>query len=127
MNEEQAGRVRRICLAFPEATEQEAWGEPTFRVRKKIFAMYAGAGNHHGRGEAALWCKAPLGVQEILIRAEPGTYFSPPYVGVRGWVGIRLRAVGDAELREHVVQSYAMVAPARLRALLDRPPPAPTP
>src|SRR5687768_10483320 len=49
-------RVRRACLALPEATEQEAWGEPTFRVRKKVFAMHAAAGNHHGAGHESLWC-----------------------------------------------------------------------
>ncbi len=111
-------RVRRICLALPEATEQEAWGEPTFRVRKKIFAMYASAANHHGRGEHALWCKASLGVQEILIRSDPDTYFSPPYLGVKGWIGVRLGAVGDAEIREHVVESYCLIAPKKLQALV---------
>jgi hypothetical protein len=46
-------RARRICLALPESTEQEAWGEPTFRVKKKIFAMFAN--NHHqGRPRGAL-------------------------------------------------------------------------
>ena len=111
-------RVRRICLALPEATEQEAWGEPTFRVRKKIFAMYASAANHHGHGEPALWCKASLGVQEILVRSDPDTYFSPPYVGVKGWIGIRLGSIGDSELREHVVESYCLIAPKKLQALV---------
>lgn len=111
-------RVRRISLALPEAAEQEAWGEPTFRVRKKIFAMYAAAKNHHGAGEDAVWCKAPLGVQELLIRSHPGTYFSPPYVGGNGWIGIRLGAIGDAELAEHIVQSYLMIAPKKLQALV---------
>ena len=119
MSGDPLSRVRRICLALPDATEQEAWGEPTFRVRKKIFAMYASAANHHGRGEHALWCKAALGVQEILIRTDPQTYFSPPYVGVSGWIGIRLGSIGDAELREHVVESYCLVAPKKLQALVD--------
>lgn len=118
MTEAPLSRVRRICLALPEAAEQEAWGEPTFRVRKKIFAMYAGAANHHGRGGDALWCKAALGVQEILVRTDPDTYFSPPYVGVKGWIGIRLGSVGDAELLEHVVESYCLTAPKKLQAEL---------
>ena len=109
-------RVRRICLALPEAHEQEAWGEPTFRVRKKIFAMLAGAGNHHGAGREALWVKAPVGVQEMLVRSEPDTYFVPPYVGVKGWIGIVLDRIDDAELREQVVQSYCMIAPKKLAA-----------
>jgi hypothetical protein len=109
-------RVRRICMALPEAAEQEAWGEPTFRIRKKIFAMYAAAGNHHGDGQNAVWLKAPIGVQEMLVRSAPETYFVPPYVGVKGWIGVDLDSVGDDELREQVVQSYCMIAPKKLAA-----------
>ncbi len=109
-------RLRRVCLALPEATEQEAWGEPTFRIRKKIFAMYAAANNHHGGGQNAVWLKAPLGVQEVLVRSDPDTYFVPPYVGVKGWIGVALHAVGDDALREHVVESYCMIAPRKLAA-----------
>lgn len=117
MSNDPLERLRRICLALPEATEQEAWGEPTFRVRKKIFAMYAGAGNHHGGGRAAVWLKAPLGVQEILVRSDPDTYFAPPYVGVNGWVGIVLHRVSDDDLRDHVLESYCLIAPKKLVAL----------
>ena len=112
-------RVRRACLDLPEATEQEAWGEPTFRVRKKIFAMYAGADNHHGGGRDCLWCAAPLGVQEILVSSDPEKFFVPPYVGPKGWLGIRLDAVEDNELRSLVVQSYCMIAPKKLQALVE--------
>jgi hypothetical protein len=111
-------RVRRACLSLPEATEQEAWGEATWRVRKKVFAMFAGAGNHHGAGHDSLWCAAPLGVQEILVHQEPDKFFVPPYVGTKGWFGIRLDAVDDDELRSLVVQSYCMVAPKKLQALV---------
>lgn len=125
MPENAIDRIRRICLALPEAHEQEAWGEPTFRVRRKIFAMYASADNHHGGGTSSLWCNAPLGVQQMLMNAEPAVYFSPPYVGVKGWIGIRLEPVDDEELSELVVQSYCMVAPKRLQALLGEEPPRP--
>jgi hypothetical protein len=115
---DQTERVRRICLSLPEATEQEAWGEPMFRVRKKIFAMYAAASNHHGQGRDGIWCKAPLGIQEVLVRSDPETYFVPPYVGVKGWIGIRLDAVTDDDIRSHVVESYCMLAPKKLQALV---------
>jgi hypothetical protein len=110
--------VRRVCLALPEAHEQLAWGEPTFRVRKRLFAMY-GAADRHGRtrGCDVVWLGAPLGVQELLVRADPDRYFVPPYVGVKGWVGVELGRVTEAELRELVVQSYCLVAPKRLVAL----------
>lgn len=119
MNDEMLDRARRICLALPEAAEQEAWGEPTFRVRKKIFAMFAAANNHHGGGRDALWLKAPIGVQEMLVRSAPECYFVPPYVGVKGWIGIVLDEIEDAELREQVVQSYCLIAPKKLAALAD--------
>jgi predicted DNA-binding protein (MmcQ/YjbR family) len=109
-------RLRQICLALPESTEVEAWGEPTFRVAKKLFAMYASAGNHHGAGRAAVWLKAAPGEQDLLIRRDAARFFVPPYVGVRGWVGVRLDAGVDwAELAEMVADSYRLVAPKRFR------------
>jgi len=104
-------RVRRLCLALPDAHEVEAWGEPTFRIRNKLFAMYAAAGNHHGGGRPAVWCKAGPGNQELMIRADPDRYFSPPYVGPSGWVGIYLdRGVDWSEVKEVIADSYALVA-----------------
>ncbi|HET7459040.1 MAG TPA: MmcQ/YjbR family DNA-binding protein, partial [Gemmatimonadaceae bacterium] len=79
-------RLRRICLALPEAHEVEAWGEPTFRVRNKIFAVYATAETHHGAGRASVWVKAKGGNQDLLVRADPARYFAPPYVGPKGWI-----------------------------------------
>lgn len=76
-------RVRAVCLALPEAEEVEAWGEPTFRVRNKIFVMYAAANNHHGAGHHAIWCKATPTNQQLMIAADPERYFSPPYVAPR--------------------------------------------
>ena len=117
MSETQIDRVRRLSLELPEATEQEAWAEPTFRVRKRIFVMYAG--NHHNDGRVAVRLKAPIGVQEMLVRDDPETYFVPPYVGVKGWIGVILDHVGDDALREHIVESYCMVAPKKLQALVS--------
>ena len=118
MSTDQLSRARRICLALPEAEEKEAWGEPTFRVRKKIFAMFAN--NHHKDGRVALWCNAPLGVQEILVRDAPEKYFVPPYVGVKGWIGLVLDQLDDAEIEEQVIQSYCMIAPKKLAALVGQ-------
>jgi hypothetical protein len=113
-------RLRRICLALPEAHEVEAWGEPTFRVRNKLFAMYAAPNNHHGAGRAAVWCKAAPGNQALMVRAEPDRYFVPPYVGPSGWVGVWLDRNPDwAEVMELMRDSYRLVAPRRLAALLQ--------
>ena len=112
-------RVRRICLALPDTFEQLAWGEPTFRVKKRIFAMFARADTHHGRGKDSLWLNAPLGVQEMLVRADAVKFFVPPYAGVNGWIGVVLAEVDDAELRSLVVQSYCMIAPKKLQAVVQ--------
>ncbi|HEY7613740.1 MAG TPA: MmcQ/YjbR family DNA-binding protein [Gemmatimonadales bacterium] len=112
-------RLRRVCLAFPEAHEVEAWGEPTFRVRNKLFAMYAAPSNHHGGGRPAVWCKAAPGNQALMVRAEPERYFVPPYVGPSGWVGIWLDRNPDwSEVKELMSDSYRLVAPKRLAALV---------
>ncbi|MGH7527931.1 MAG: MmcQ/YjbR family DNA-binding protein [Gemmatimonadales bacterium] len=114
-------RLRKLCLALPEAHEVEAWGEPTFRVRNKLFAMYADAHTHHGAGRPAVWCKAAPGNQALMVRAAPDRFFVPPYVGPSGWVGVRLDGAVDwAELAELLRDAYGLVAPKRLRTLLDR-------
>ena len=113
-------RLRKLCLALPESHEVEAWGEPTFRVRNKLFAMYADADNHHSGGRAAVWCKAGPGNQALMVKADPGRFFVPPYVGPSGWIGIWLDGAVDwAELDDLVRDSYRLVAPKRLKALLE--------
>ena len=108
-------RLRKLCLALPEAHEVEAWGEPTFRVRNKLFAMYASAGNHHGAGRPAVWCKAAPGNQDIMVRTAPDRFFVPPYVGPSGWVGIWLdKKVDWKELGQLLQDGYRLVAPKRL-------------
>lgn len=105
---------------MPEAHEVEAWGEPTFRVRNKIFAMYASADNHHGGGRPAVWLKAAPGQQAQMIKAMPQTYFKPPYVGASGWVGIWLDGDPDWEsIAEFLSDSYRLIAPKRLVSQLD--------
>src|SRR5918994_3782350 len=108
-------RLRKICLAFPAAHEVEAWGDPTFRVRNKLFAMFASANTHHGQGRPAVWCKAGPGNQEIMVRGAPGRFFVPPYVGPSGWIGIWLDGEVDwQELADLLRDSYDLVAPKRL-------------
>jgi hypothetical protein len=113
-------RLRKLCLALPEAHEVEAWGEPTFRVRNKLFAMYASADSHHGDGRPAVWCKAAPTNQALMVSAAPKRFFVPPYVGPSGWVGVWLdREVDWAELGDLVRDAYGLVAPKRLRASLE--------
>ena len=111
--------VRKICLALPETTERLSHGSPTWFVRdKKTFVTYVD--NHHGDGRLALWCHAPAGVQQALVEEEPDRFFVPPYVGVRGWIGVRLdRGVDWDEIAEIAEDAYRMVAPKKLLAELD--------
>src|SRR5689334_22548888 len=103
-------RLRAICLVLPEAVERETWQVPTFRVREKIFAMSVGRD-----GRPAIWCKAPPGSQAILVGADPGRFFVPPYVGPKGWVGMHLdRRVSWREVTGLVRRSYCLTAPKRL-------------
>ena len=113
-------RLRKVCLALPEAHEVEAWGEPTFRVRNKLFAMYASAANHHGHGRPSVWCKAAPGNQALMVRAAPDRFFVPPYVGPSGWVGVWLDRGADwVELADLLRDAYLLVAPKRLASLAD--------
>lgn len=107
-------RVRRICAAMPETTEKLSHGEPTFFVRKKVFAMFAN--NHHNDGHIAVWIPAPPGLSATLIETSPDTFFKPPYVGVRGWVGIELDQISDEDLASHIRDAWRLVAPERLKA-----------
>ena len=113
-------RLRALCLALPEAHEVEAWGEPTFRVRSKLFAMYASPDTHHGNGRPAVWCKATPINQGLMVRAAPERFFVPPYVGPSGWVGVYLDGALDwEELAGLLRDAYCLVAPRRLTRLLD--------
>jgi hypothetical protein len=120
MSSSALARLRRICLDLPEAHEVEAWGEPTFRVRNKMFATYADAANHHGNGRVAVWCKAAPGNQALMVQAEPERFFVPPYVGPSGWVGVHLdRRVKWRAVAALLHDAYRLVAPKRLAARLD--------
>lgn len=108
-------KLRSICLQFPEAYEQETWNAPTFRVREKIFVK---AGSD-GTSDVA-WCKALPGVQEMLVTADPAHYFVPPYLGGRGWIGIRLQDHVDwDDVMDLVEESYRLVAPKMLAGQID--------
>ena len=113
-------RLRKLSLALPEAHEVEAWGAPTFRVRNKLFAMYASPDTHHGGGRPAVWCKAAPGNQALMVQVAPGKFFVPPYVGPSGWVGIWLdRGVSWPEVAGLLQDAYRMTAPRRLLAVLE--------
>ena len=109
-------RLRRLCLALPEATERLSHGEPTWFVRK-VFVMYA---DHHHDDVLAFWCAAPPGAQQALVTERPDRFFRPPYVGHRGWLGVRFdRDLDWDEIDRIATDAYRQVAPRTLLAQLE--------
>jgi hypothetical protein len=117
MNGEVLDRIRTICAGLPETSERLSHGHPSFFIReKRSFAMVLD--DHHGDGRFAIWCAAAPGTQELLIDADPEKFFRPPYVGHRGWIGVRLdRGLDWDEIAGILEDAYAEVAPP---ALLER-------
>ena len=103
-------------MALPETMEKLSHGEPTFFVRKKVFAMFSN--NHHNDGHIAVTLPAAIGIQAMLIEASPEKFYRPPYVGVRGWIGVELDRVSDEELAFHVHEAWRLIAPEKLHDLV---------
>jgi predicted DNA-binding protein (MmcQ/YjbR family) len=107
-------RLRAICLALPLASEKAMKRGPTYRIEERIFAM-----DRPVDGRPSVWCKAPPGSQAVLIGADSDRFFAPPYVGPKGWIGVRLDAQADwSEVEALLRRSYRLVAPRRLAAVL---------
>ncbi len=109
------GRIRKLCLTLPETSERPSHGAPTFFVReqKSFLTVWH---NHHGDGRFALICAAPEGLQAMLVEADPERFFVPPYVGHRGWLGLRLDREFDwDEIAGIVEDAYLEVAPSGKR------------
>jgi hypothetical protein len=106
-------RIRALCLELPGTSEKLSHGMPTFFAGKKVFVNWVD--NHHHDGNVGIWCAAPAGVQEALIDEEPERFFRPPYVGVRGWLGVRLvKDVDWDETANIIADAYRCVATPKL-------------
>lgn len=102
-------RLRKICLALPEAAEGISVHHPSFKVRGKTFVMFA-----DGDGRSAAWIKSTLEAQTELL-AEAGRFFKPPYLGPKGWLGVYLDHSPDwTEIAELVNDGWRLAAPKRL-------------
>lgn len=110
-------RLRAICLALPDAVEKVAWGEPTWRAGRLFAQMDT---HHHGADHVAVWLPAQPGVQEALVEEDPVRFFRPPYVGHKGWVGVRIDGKPDWRIVAGLVaDAYRLVAPPALLKRLD--------
>ncbi len=123
-------RVARICLALPEVVRVDHGSHATFTVRKKVFAYFLN--DHHGDGIVSVCTRAFPGENKQLIEAHPKRFYSPAYIGPRGWVGLRLgplkpkeglhgapSKVDWDEVRDLVTASYLQVAPKKLAAAIS--------
>lgn len=110
--------MRAICLALPEAAERLSHGAPAFFAGKQFVQLWPRG--HHDLEFPQLWCAAEPGAQQSLVDADPTRFFRPPYVGGRGWVGVRLDGRVDWGAVEALCEeAYRAVAPARLIRLLE--------
>lgn len=113
-------RVRAVCFDFGGVEEKRSHGAPFFHVRGRGFAIFAG--DHRG-SHAAVWCRASMEEQQRLVRSDGERYFVPPYVGVKGWVGVRLRDEDDfAALAVLVEESWLGVVPRSLQGAAPQAP-----
>jgi hypothetical protein len=108
------GRLAKICLALPEATQCDSGSHASFLVQKRVFAYFMN--NHHNDGIVSIACKTLPGDNELLVAAQPERFYLPAYIGPRGWVALRLDRgkIDWDEVRELVTGSYRMIAPKRL-------------
>ena len=112
--------VRAICVAFPDVTERLSHGAPTWFVRDRTTFATLWADGHHEHEFPHLTLAAPPGAQTELMAIDEQRFFRPPYVGHRGWIGVRLDGVVDwAEIAELCEDAYRTIAPPALVRLLD--------
>lgn len=111
-------RLRAICLDLPGVEERSSHGQPAWFVKKQFACL---TDHHHGDDWVGMWAAAPPGAQASYVERDPETFFSPPYVGGRGWIGMKLDRDPDwDEVAEVIEDAWRCVAPARLLAELDR-------
>jgi predicted DNA-binding protein (MmcQ/YjbR family) len=106
--------IRSICLSLPGSEERASHGSPGFFAGRQFVMLWPDG--HHDHGFPHMWCAAPPGAQEELTTAEPERFFRPPYVGHRGWIGVRLDGDVDwDEVASICAEAHRLIAPARFR------------
>lgn len=106
-HEDHLRRVRRICESLPGSVEKISHGAPTFFLPKGVFAIFVN--NHHADGRIAVWLPAAPGLQIELVQTSPDVFFKPPYVGVKGWIGIQVDRISDGELASYIREAWRLI------------------
>src|SRR5580700_1181472 len=81
-------RVNDVCLALPGTECKLSHGSPSYFVGGKMFLSFVD--DHHNDGRLAVWLKSTLPEQKRLVAEDGERFYVPPYVGVKGWLGVRL-------------------------------------
>jgi len=106
-------KIRSICLSLPESREVQAWGHPTFRAGKKMFAAF---GDEYG--QLALGLKVGFERQEELL--GDSRFFPTPYAAHQGWVSLRVdNKTNWDEVKSLLCEAYRQVALKRMLEALD--------
>src|SRR5690349_16344019 len=107
--------VCEICERFPESVLKPMGGHeaPAFRVRDKMFVKV-------NEDLSGFICKAPPGAREVLVASEPERFYVPSYMGHTTWIGVRFVDVDRNELAAIIEDSYRLIAPKKLVAMLEQ-------
>jgi hypothetical protein len=109
-------RLAAMAEALPDVTSKISHGELTWFVGPGAKPrQFANTWDHHHDERNAVVMAAPPGAQEQLIADDPETFFRPPYVGGRGWIGIYLDtpAVDWDRVELHLRDAHAVIAAPR--------------
>jgi len=102
-NNQTIAKLRKVCLALPNATETEAWGHPTFRIRNKIFCVYGGYDDQPN-------ITLKVGKPALGIFLEDARYWKASHIGNQGWISMNAKNLDWEELTELIRGSYDLIA-----------------
>ena len=110
-------QLREVCLAFPETCEVEAWGRPTFRAGKKLFAVFSGTDDRPWGSSST---RSPMSGRRLL---QDRRFYVPAYFGPGGWLALDFddapTRVDWGEVAELMESSYRQVALKRMLEALE--------
>jgi len=105
--------VRELALGLPRTYEALVRDRVKFRVGRIVYLAFS-------RDESVMGFAFPKDEREALVRSEPEKFLMPSRSDLRyHWVEVRLAAIGDAEMRELVIDAWRMVVPKRVAAAYE--------
>ena len=97
--------VRAVARDLPRTTEAFVRGRVKFRIGPIVYLAFS-------RDESLLGFAFPKDWRDALIASEPDKFLMPGTSDLRyNWVVVRLAAIDHAEMRDLVVDAWAMVVP----------------